>query len=228
MAQFGGLDLHSMSPEIPEIQETMIAVATGQAQINEKNESYRALYLTVSTIYENAGMDHPNPHPDLWHFYHYWKENLPSYSARRAYVAETYRRPPNGAPDSLLSLIHPSIMEVSLPRFRSGQYADAVEAALKQVNTRVKDIVRAHNQADLDGARLMKHAFGIQNPIIILDELATESGRSTQLGYMELFSGAMTGIRNPKAHANLSISKERCIHFLFLASLLMFKIDEKL
>jgi len=39
--------------------------------------------------------------------------------------------------------------------------------------------------------------------------------------------GAMTGIRNPKAHENITIDSRRAIHFLFLASLLMFKIDEK-
>ncbi len=43
---------------------------------------------------------------------------------------------------------------------------------------------------------------------------------------MELFSGSMIGIRNPKAHANISITKERAIHFIFLASLLMYKLDE--
>jgi len=36
----------------------------------------------------------------------------------------------------------------------------------------------------------------------------------------------MTGIRNPKAHANVEIRHERAVHFLFLASLLMFKLDE--
>jgi hypothetical protein len=35
------------------------------------------------------------------------------------------------------------------------------------------------------------------------------------------------GIRNPKAHANITITPERAIHFLFLASLLLFKIDER-
>ncbi|MBA7577516.1 hypothetical protein ES708_19369 [subsurface metagenome] len=44
---------------------------------------------------------------------------------------------------------------------------------------------------------------------------------------MQIFSGAMTGIRNPKAHENITIDSQRAIHFLFLASLLMFKIDEK-
>ncbi len=43
---------------------------------------------------------------------------------------------------------------------------------------------------------------------------------------MYIFAGAMTGIRNPKAHDNLTISIERATHFIFLASLLMYKLDE--
>ena len=42
---------------------------------------------------------------------------------------------------------------------------------------------------------------------------------------MEIFAGAMTGIRNPKAHMNIEIGRERAIHFLFLASLLMDTYD---
>ena len=36
----------------------------------------------------------------------------------------------------------------------------------------------------------------------------------------------MTGIRNPNAHENLSINEKSAIHLIFLASLLMFKIDD--
>jgi hypothetical protein len=43
---------------------------------------------------------------------------------------------------------------------------------------------------------------------------------------MQLFAGSMIGIRNPKAHENVVIDKNRAIHFLFLSSLLMYKIDE--
>lgn len=45
---------------------------------------------------------------------------------------------------------------------------------------------------------------------------------------MQIFSGAMTGIRNPKTHKNIKIDKKRAIHFLFLASLLMYKTDEQI
>ena len=74
----------------------------------------------------------------------------------------------------------------------------------------------------------MHQAFSPKKPVIILDDLSTETGRNTQQGYMEIFAGAMMGIRNPKAHANITISPERGLQFLVLASLLMSKLDESL
>ena len=124
------------------------------------------------------------------------------------------------------SIIHPVITNISKKKFEDGHFADAVESALKEVNTRVKEHVKSLTGEELDGSSLMKHAFSLNKPLILLGDLATTTGRNIQLGYMEIFSGSMTGIRNPKTHANITIERARSIHFLFLASLLMFKLDE--
>ena len=124
-------------------------------------------------------------------------------------------------------LLHPKIVEVSKSRFETNHFADSVEAALKEINNIVKVIVKQKYGQEYDGADLMNRAFSLQNPIIVLDDLSTDTGKDIQKGYLQIFSGAMTGIRNPKAHENIKIDSQRAIHFLFLASLLMFKIDEK-
>jgi uncharacterized protein (TIGR02391 family) len=124
-------------------------------------------------------------------------------------------------------LLHPKIVEVSKSRFETNHLADSVEAAFKEVNNIVKVIVRQKTGQEYDGADLMNRAFSLQNPIIVLDDLSTETGKSIQKGYMQIYSGSMTGVRNPKAHENIIIDSQRAIHFLFLASLLLFKIDEK-
>lgn len=111
-------------------------------------------------------------------------------------------------------------------RFEHGYYADSVESALKDVNNRVKKHNKAQTGQELDGADLMHQAFSPKKPIIVLDDIMTDTGRSIQLGYMEIFAGSMTGVRNPKAHANIVIDRQRAVHFLFLASLLMYKLDE--
>lgn len=134
---------------------------------------------------------------------------------------------PNRSAD-FWALMHPSIVDIARPRFLAGHFADAVEAALKHVNKAVKDRAGAVLGKDLDGAKLMTRVFSLDHPLFLLGDLKTESGRSAQQGYMQLFAGSMTGVRNPKAHANLEIEEGRAWHFLFLASLLMLKLDEAL
>lgn len=58
--------------------------------------------------------------------------------------------------------------------------------------------------------------------------LETVTGKILQQGDMQIAAGAMLGIRNPKAHDNVDIDETRAIHFLFLASLLLQKLDERI
>ena len=46
----------------------------------------------------------------------------------------------------------------------------------------------------------MRAVFSLKNPILKLNSLATQSEKDEQQGYMDLFAGAMSGIRNPRAH----------------------------
>lgn len=127
-----------------------------------------------------------------------------------------------------LDFLHPEISKVSKAKVIDGYYADAVESAFKEINVRVKNIFskRKPNENPPDGMDLMNKVFSLSNPIIKLDDLTTDSGKNVQLGYMQMFAGAMKGIRNPKAHANVTITKEEAIDSLFFASLLMYKIDQ--
>lgn len=124
-------------------------------------------------------------------------------------------------------LLHPSVKRVSERRFLDGHFADAVEAALKELNGEVKRLVLEGGGPELDGANLMHTAFSPNNPLIELADISTLSGKSEQQGYMEIFAGAMSGVRNPKAHENIYLTPERGLHFLFLASLLFQKLDER-
>lgn len=124
------------------------------------------------------------------------------------------------------SIMHPTILQVSKSRFCSGWYADAVEAAYKEVNAQVKKLYVSYNKEELDGAKLMLNAFKKDNPIIRLTDLQSQSDKDVQDGYMHMFAGAMLGIRNPKAHANENISKEDALRKLAFASMLMFKLDD--
>ena len=134
----------------------------------------------------------------------------------------------NNNPSSIWENIHPQIVAVSKARFNNEHYADAVETAFKEINTRVKKIYKDRTSVEKDGAKLMQAAFSVQNPIIKLGDISTETGTNIQQGYMEMFAGAMIGIRNPQAHNNLLITKDNAIRELHFASMLMYKIDDEL
>jgi uncharacterized protein (TIGR02391 family) len=130
--------------------------------------------------------------------------------------------------DDFWSELHPAIVRTAKPRYDAQHFADSVEAALKEVNSLIKDHVKRKTGKELDGASLMQTAFSPNAPIIVLDDLSTESGRNVQQGYMQIYAGAMIGIRNPKAHANITIDAKRAKHHLHLASLLAYCFDERL
>ncbi len=134
----------------------------------------------------------------------------------------------NNSTSSIWTNIHPQVISIAKSRFDDGHYADAVEAAFKEINVRVKTIYKERALEEKDGARLMQSAFSPNNPIIKIGDISTETGRDIQQGYMEMFSGAMKGIRNPKAHNNQTISKADAIRKLHFASMLMHKLDNEL
>ena len=128
--------------------------------------------------------------------------------------------------NNIWAFMHPQILKVSKSRFEDGYYADAVESAFKEINSRVKRLYQFITGEEKDGADLMRKAFSPSKPILIFESLDSQSGRSVQQGYMDVFAGAMTGIRNPKAHENMTITELQAIQRLMFASLLMSKIDE--
>lgn len=128
--------------------------------------------------------------------------------------------------EAAFRLLHPKIVEISKSRFLNGQFADAAEAAIKAVNARVRDYYKLVTGEEKDGVDLMRKAFTPRNPVVKLDDPGTETGFSIQQGYMDIFAGSIAAIRNPKAHHNISIDATRAVHFLYVASLEMCKLDE--
>ena len=123
-------------------------------------------------------------------------------------------------------LLHPKITELAKERFEGGFYADSVLVCLREVNTIIKEYVRARVNEELDGLTLLERAFSMRNPIILFADLENESGRNIQRGYKKIFEGIFLGIRNPKSHENLTPDKNKTIHLLFLASFMFLKLEE--
>lgn len=123
-------------------------------------------------------------------------------------------------------VLHPVVEEVSIERFRSGHYADAVEATFKHIKNRVQAVHKEKTGNELDGSGLMFAAFGGTEPSIKLTDMNDEISKDIQKGYTHLFAGAMEAIRNPKAHDDIDLDPSRAVLQLCLASLLMFKLDD--
>lgn len=122
--------------------------------------------------------------------------------------------------------IHPLILKICKTKFFNGHYADAVESAFKEINSRCKKIYMAIKNEEKDGADLMNNLFSPNNPILKFEDINSKSGADVQLGYMQIFSGSIIAIRNPNAHENNNMTKDDAYKRLVLASLLMDKIDE--
>ena len=126
--------------------------------------------------------------------------------------------------------MHPMIRNTSEKKFFDGHYADSVESAFKEIDSRLKKLYLKHKEKDLTGKSLMLHIFNLENKsnqrLLAFNKLDTQSEKNVQEGFMNIFAGAMQAIRNPKSHANLDITQDDAVDKLMLASMLMKKIDE--
>ena len=78
-----------------------------------------------------------------------------------------------------------------------------------------------------DGDTAMTTVFSTNNPLIEFCDRSTETGYNKQKGYMQMLAGAMSALRNPKAHSNNEIlSAEEAYRRLATASMLMYAIDD--
>ena len=106
--------------------------------------------------------------------------------------------------------------------FADGHCTRAVEEAYKCLNNTVKDKSGITQQ---DGAGLMRAAFSANSPKLKLNVFQSQSDKDEQQGYMDLFAGSMTGIRNPRAHEHGLIDKpEVALELLVFANHLMRKL----
>jgi uncharacterized protein (TIGR02391 family) len=138
--------------------------------------------------------------------------------------AKTYREGSGQLDYFELLQIHPQIAKVSKKLFQDRHFAPAIFEAFKKVNNLVKS---KSNRKDLDGKSLMQTVFSPNNPTLCFNELSTQSEKDEQEGFMYLFTGAILGVRNPKAHENIvQRDVHRTIEYLVLASLLCKRLDE--
>ena len=116
--------------------------------------------------------------------------------------------------------LHPKVLAAASRLFEGGHYRQAVLDAFIALNSEVQS---KSGRSDLDGTSLMQHVFSVRDPVLSLSDEKNE-----QLGNMHLFSGAILGIRNPRAH-NLDDNDPQVIdetlELLAFASFLFRQLD---
>ena len=93
----------------------------------------------------------------------------------------------------------------------------------------MKKIYKAHHSDAVeipDGQTLMNKVFADKDPVLKVCDLSDETGKNMQAGTCFMLAGAMAALRNPKAHANISLERNDAMRRIMVASLLMYKIDD--
>ena len=102
--------------------------------------------------------------------------------------------------------------------FKDGHYARAVEESYKLLDNLVKKQAGLSGSS-LTGAPLMESVFSANNPKLRLNTGISTSEKDEQKGYMMVFAGCMTGIRNPRAHeSDWEDTEERALQLLTFAN----------
>lgn len=119
--------------------------------------------------------------------------------------------------------LHAEIERAAGKLFIDGHYSNAIEDSVKALNA----FVRLRSGVDdLDGMKLMERVFNPTSPVLRFNELKDQSDRDEQKGFMMMFSGAVAGLRNPRAHTLTKDDPERALEFIAFVSLLAKLADQ--
>jgi uncharacterized protein (TIGR02391 family) len=117
--------------------------------------------------------------------------------------------------------LHPEIGRAASKLYRDGHYANAIVDSVIALN----GLVRMRSGVELDGTALMERVFAPRGPILQFNDLTDESDQNEQKGFMMMFSGAVAGLRNPRAHKLIKDHPERALEFIAFVSLLAKLLD---
>ncbi|MGN0247534.1 MAG: TIGR02391 family protein [Lachnospiraceae bacterium] len=137
-------------------------------------------------------------------------------------MAQTSQRPTTVPYD--IAVTNKSLRKKTEKLFKDGHHARAVEEAYKLLDNLVKKKAGLQD-SDLTGAKLMQTVFSPNKPMLKLNEGVSSSEQNEQSGYMQILSGCMTGIRNPRAHeSDWEDTESRALQLLTFANHLIERV----
>jgi uncharacterized protein (TIGR02391 family) len=124
--------------------------------------------------------------------------------------------------------VHEDVLRFCKAEFLEENYFHAVFEAMKSIASKIRD----SSGLTSDGADLVQEAFALGkdvSPILAINNLATETDKGEQRGFVNLLMGLFGTIRNPLAHnpkIEWDMSEQDALDILTTASLVHRKLDQ--
>ena len=122
--------------------------------------------------------------------------------------------------DSLIT--NKQLKKVTKKLYKDGHHARSVEEAFKYLD----NLVKRKSGINGTGAKLMQAVFSADHPVLMLNAGESDSELDEQKGYLQIFAGCMTGIRNPRAHeCDWEDNEEHALQLLVFANYLVERVE---
>jgi uncharacterized protein (TIGR02391 family) len=120
--------------------------------------------------------------------------------------------------------LHADVLRYCKAELLQENYFHAVFEASKGLAQRIRDL----SGVDGDGAALVDKVFAINQPILAINSLRTETEQSEHKGFANLLKGCFGAVRNPLAHQPKILweGEDDAADYLTLLSLMHRKLDE--
>lgn len=120
--------------------------------------------------------------------------------------------------------IHAEVLKYCRSELMQDNYFHAVFEATKGLAQRVRDMTGEH----ADGAALVDRVFSVEQPMLAMSTLRSETEKSEHKGFAALLKGCFAAVRNPLAHEPKILwqGEDDAADYLSLVSLLHRKLDE--
>lgn len=112
--------------------------------------------------------------------------------------------------------------------YENSQFGEAADQGIKIYCERIRKLT----ELLMDGTELTGKVFGGNPPVLMVADVATETGRNMQLGQEALSRGLISGFRNPISHGPIDsmvpevFTELDCLNILSLTSYLMGRVEK--
>ena len=120
--------------------------------------------------------------------------------------------------------LHLEVLKYCKAELMQDNYFHAVFEATKGLAQRIRDMTGIH----VDGAALVDRVFSVEQPMLAMNPLQTDTERSQHKGFAALLKGCFGAVRNPLAHEPKILwqGEDDAADYLSLISLLHRKLDD--